>query len=93
MKFGRIHKLLYVAILAALALATVVPAFAKTDARPNIVEIAASNPDFSTLVAAVQKAGLVDASSRRPTPRLMLWRRNWALPTAWPWSTPCRPRT
>jgi transforming growth factor-beta-induced protein len=61
MKFGRIHKLLYVAILAALALATVVPAFAKTDARPNIVEIAASNPDFSTLVAAVQKAGLVDA--------------------------------
>ncbi len=27
---------------------------------PNIVEIAASNPDFSTLVAAVQAAGLVD---------------------------------
>ncbi len=61
MKLGRIHKLIYVAILATLVLAAVVPVFAKTDARPNIVEIAASNPDFSTLVAAVQKAGLVDA--------------------------------
>ncbi|HEX7863174.1 MAG TPA: fasciclin domain-containing protein, partial [Verrucomicrobiae bacterium] len=28
---------------------------------PNIVEIAAGNPDFSTLVAAVQAAGLVEA--------------------------------
>jgi transforming growth factor-beta-induced protein len=30
---------------------------------PNIVEIAAGNPDFSTLVTAVQAAGLVDALS------------------------------
>jgi uncharacterized surface protein with fasciclin (FAS1) repeats len=28
---------------------------------PNIVEIAVSNPNFTTLVAAVQAAGLVDA--------------------------------
>lgn len=61
MKLGRINKVVYAAILAVLALGAVLPAFAKTNARPNIVEIAASNPDFSTLVAAVQKAGLVDA--------------------------------
>jgi uncharacterized surface protein with fasciclin (FAS1) repeats len=30
-------------------------------AEPNIVEIAVGNPDFSTLVAALQAAGLVDA--------------------------------
>ncbi|HEU5116439.1 MAG TPA: fasciclin domain-containing protein [Isosphaeraceae bacterium] len=36
------------------------PAFA---ADKNIVEIAASNPDFSTLVAAVKAAGLVDTLS------------------------------
>jgi uncharacterized surface protein with fasciclin (FAS1) repeats len=29
-------------------------------AQPNIVEVAAGNPDFSTLVAAVKAAGLVD---------------------------------
>ena len=64
MKLTRTHKMLYVVILAALALTAVLPAFAKSaqaHERPNIVEIAASNPDFSTLVAAVQKAGLVDA--------------------------------
>ena len=64
MKLTRTHKLLYVVILAALALTAVLPAFAQSaqaHERPNIVEIAASNPDFSTLVAAVQKAGLVDA--------------------------------
>ena len=64
MKLTRTHKLLYAVILAALALTAVLPAFARTPQaheRPNIVEIAASNPDFSTLVAAVQKAGLVDA--------------------------------
>ena len=33
------------------------------DAADNIVEIAVSNPDFSTLVAAVQAAGFVDALS------------------------------
>ena len=31
--------------------------------KPNIVEVAASNDDFSTLVAAVQAAGLVDVLS------------------------------
>ena len=64
MKLTRTHKLLYAVILAALALTAVLPAFAQSaqaHERPNIVEIAASNPDFSTLVAAVQKAGLVDA--------------------------------
>jgi transforming growth factor-beta-induced protein len=34
-----------------------------TSATSNIVDIAAGNPDFSTLVAAVQAAGLVDALS------------------------------
>jgi len=34
-----------------------------TSATSNIVDIAASNPDFSTLVAAVKAAGLVDALS------------------------------
>ena len=34
-----------------------------TSATSNIVDIAASNPDLSTLVAAVQAAGLVDALS------------------------------
>ena len=33
------------------------------DAAENIVEIAAGNPDFSTLVAAVQAAGFVEALS------------------------------
>ena len=61
MKLSRIHKLVYAAILSVLVMGAALPAFAKADARPNIVEIAASNPDFSTLVAAVQKAGLVDA--------------------------------
>jgi len=62
MKLSRVHKIVYAAILATLALAAVLPAFAQGH-RPtqNIVQIAASNPDFSTLVAAVQKAGLVDA--------------------------------
>lgn len=33
---------------------------ASSESRPNIVEIAAGNEDFSTLVAAVQAAGLVE---------------------------------
>ena len=37
-----------------------VPAAQAQEAEPTIVEIAASNPDFSTLVAAVQAAGLAD---------------------------------
>jgi len=35
----------------------------KAMAKPTIVEIAVGNPDFSTLVAALQAAGLVDALS------------------------------
>lgn len=45
-------------LAAVLAIAT--PAFA---AEKNIVEIAAGNPDFSTLVAAVKAADLVDTLS------------------------------
>lgn len=35
----------------------------ETMEKPNIVEVAASNEDFTTLVAAVQAAGLVDVLS------------------------------
>lgn len=35
----------------------------ESKAKPSIVEIAAGNPDFSTLVAALQAAGLVEALS------------------------------
>jgi uncharacterized surface protein with fasciclin (FAS1) repeats len=35
----------------------------ESKARPTIVEIAAGNPDFSTLVAALEAAGLVEALS------------------------------
>ncbi|WP_374687744.1 fasciclin domain-containing protein [Promineifilum sp.] len=59
MKLSGTHKFVYGLVIAALALLAVAPAFARP--TQNIVEIAASNPDFSTLVAAVQKAGLVDA--------------------------------
>lgn len=48
---------------AALGLATAVAACQPMTGEPNIVEIAASNDDFSTLVAAVQAAGLVDTLS------------------------------
>lgn len=60
MKLNKAHRLVVVVVAAFMALAAVVPAFAGTK-RQNIVEIAASNPDFSTLVAAVVKADLVDA--------------------------------
>lgn len=56
----KVNRIVIVALTVFLALAAVVPAFAGTK-RQNIVEIAASNPDFSTLVAAVVKADLVDA--------------------------------
>lgn len=47
--------------LAALGAAGALPSFAFARASgPDIVDIAAGNPDFSTLVAAVQAAGLVD---------------------------------
>ncbi len=60
MKIIKSHKVLFGMFAAVLVLASVVPAFAKTK-NQNIVEIAVSNPDFSTLVAAVVKADLVDA--------------------------------
>lgn len=47
-----------VVVLAALMLA--LPIFAVSAQEGTIVDVAASNPDFSTLVAAVQAAGLVD---------------------------------
>ncbi len=60
MNFGKAHKIVVPVVVALIALAAVVPAFAATR-RQNILEIAISNPDFSTLVAAVVKADLVDA--------------------------------
>lgn len=53
------------ALLAAGALLAAAPALAHNhnhghDAEPDIVEVAAGNADFETLVAAVQAAGLVD---------------------------------
>lgn len=60
MKFGNAHRMIVAVIVAIVALAAVVPTFASTR-KSNIVEIAVSNPDFSTLVAAVVKADLVDA--------------------------------
>lgn len=44
----------------AIGLAATVSACATMDDGDDIVDIAASNPDFSTLVAAVSAAGLVD---------------------------------
>lgn len=46
--------------IAALGLATALTACAPMMKEPDIVDIAASNDDFSTLVAAVSAAGLVD---------------------------------
>lgn len=60
MKINKVHRMIFAAIAVVMVLAAVVPAFASTK-KMNIVEIAASNPDFSTLVAAVVKADLVDA--------------------------------
>ncbi len=37
--------------------------YGESAAKPTVVEIAAGNPDFSTLVAAIQAAGLVEALS------------------------------
>lgn len=64
MQSFRSHKLVSLFVLVAFVFAAALPSV--TRAAPDkpaqtIVEIAASNPDFSTLVAAVQKAGLVDA--------------------------------
>lgn len=60
MKINKVHRMMFAAIAIVMVFAAVVPAFASTK-KMNIVEIAASNPDFSTLVAAVVKADLVDA--------------------------------
>lgn len=46
-----------------LAAAATLPAFPALAQGSNIVELAAATPDLSTLVAAVQAAGLVDALS------------------------------
>ncbi len=53
-------------VVIALFVAAALPALAQEEEKPSIVEIAASNEDFSTLVAAVEAAGLVDffASSK-----------------------------
>lgn len=60
MKINKVQRIMFAVIAAVMAFAAVVPAFAATK-KMTIVEIAASNPDFSTLVAAVVKADLVDA--------------------------------
>lgn len=60
MKINKVHRIVFAVVAAVMAFAAVVPAFASTK-KMTIVEIAASNPDFSTLVAAVVKADLVDA--------------------------------
>lgn len=49
--------------LAAVSALGTVAACAPANTTPNIVEIAASDPNFSTLVAAVSAAGLVDTLS------------------------------
>jgi uncharacterized surface protein with fasciclin (FAS1) repeats len=70
------------AALAAAPLALATPALSVTGSS-NIVELAAATPDLSTLVAAVQAAGLVDtlaSPGRSPFSR----------PPTRP-STPCRP--
>lgn len=54
------YKLVSLFLALAFVVAAAFPAFTSAAPKQNIVEIAASNPDFSTLVAAVQKAGLVD---------------------------------
>ena len=59
MKFTMIKPLLIVALFTLTNLA--VADDHKSKAEQDIVDIAASNPDFSTLVAAVKAAGLVDA--------------------------------
>ncbi|MCR9184502.1 MAG: fasciclin domain-containing protein [Halieaceae bacterium] len=63
-----ISKLMSLAALSGMLLASSVAtadghAHAEEMAKPTIVEIAVSNPDFSTLVAALKAAGLVEALS------------------------------
>jgi uncharacterized surface protein with fasciclin (FAS1) repeats len=51
-------------LIAMLAIAaTVVPSVAAASSSKNLVQVAASNPQFSTLVTLVKKAGLVSALS------------------------------
>jgi transforming growth factor-beta-induced protein len=61
MMFQKSYKLVSLFLAFAFLVAAAFPALTSAAPKQNIVEIAASNPDFSTLVAAVQKAGLVDA--------------------------------
>lgn len=65
-----ISKLMSLAALGGLLLASSVAtadghAHPEEMAKPTIVEIAVGNPDFSTLVAALEAAGLVEALSGR----------------------------
>lgn len=57
------YKLVSLFLAIAFVAAAVFPAFAQAKPKQSIVDIAVSNPDFSTLVMAVQKAGLVEALS------------------------------
>lgn len=56
----KLKAVLAIAVLALAALGMTIGQTAATTKDKTIVEIAAGNPDFSTLVAAVKAAGLVD---------------------------------
>ncbi len=65
------RRLLAGLMLALALLVSSAPALQAQTADENIVEIAAASEDFSTLVAAVQAAGLADVlAGRRPLHRL-----------------------
>ncbi len=50
-----------VAVVAPITIASIAHAGGMSKPAGTVVEVAASNPDFSTLVAAIKAAGLVDA--------------------------------
>jgi uncharacterized surface protein with fasciclin (FAS1) repeats len=60
---GRIAKLILVCLALAIPLGTIASGAPAGAAGQNIVQVAASNPQFSTLVSLVKKAGLVSALS------------------------------
>jgi transforming growth factor-beta-induced protein len=57
------RKLSVLLVVISLLTVSLVPAFGQDDDAPNIVEIAASDENFSTLVTAVDAAGLVETLS------------------------------
>jgi uncharacterized surface protein with fasciclin (FAS1) repeats len=57
--------LLSVSMFGLVAMPVVAGNYNKAMPKQNIVEVAAGNPDFSTLVAAVKAAGLVDTLSSK----------------------------